>query len=226
MNITMKTVYYIEDDGVIASAVQVFLRKKGYEVHIFDAILPAKTALQKEKPSLVLIDWNLPDGNGHDLCKWIRKSERELSILFLTVKSDSKDIIQGFQAGADDYLTKPFDLEVLYARICAILRRTGVQTGDQLTCGNIVMDKTNLQVFISKEEVLLSQTEYQLLKLLLENKGCILTRTRLLEELWDRGGNYVNDNTLTVAMKRLREKLGDPPNLKTVRSFGYRMEES
>lgn len=185
----------------------------------------AKKALQIELPSLILIDWNLSDGSGYHLCKWIRGNWRELPIVFLTVKGDSKDIVLGLQAGADDYLTKPFDLEVLNARIGAILRRTGNIGENYLTCGEISIDKKKQKVYLSNEEVTLSQIEYQLLKLFLENKGCILTRSRLLELLWEVNGNFVNDNTLTVTMKRLREKLHNPLYLKTVRSFGYRMED-
>ncbi len=221
----MIKLYYVEDDVTIASAVQKYLKNKGYQVIAFDTIEQTKQALQTELPSLILIDWNLSDGSGQQLCKWVRDNWRELPIIFLTVKSDSKDIVMGFQGGADDYLVKPFDLEVLSARISAILRRTGNIAKNYLTCGDIIIDLVKLQVFISKQEIILSKIEYQLIKLLLENKGCILTRTRLLEVLWDANGNYVNDNTLTVTMKRLREKLHNPSNLKTVRSFGYRMEE-
>lgn len=148
------------------------------------------------------------------------------AIIFLTVKGDSKDIVLGFQGGADDYLVKPFDLEVLSARICAILRRTGNIVQNFATCGEISIDKNKSKVFYAKEEVVLSQMEYQLLLLLMERKGCIVTRSSLLELIWDANGNFVNDNTLTVTMKRLREKLQNPPYLKTVRSFGYRMEDT
>ncbi|MFT4145469.1 MAG: response regulator transcription factor [Mobilitalea sp.] len=121
----MIKLYYVEDDVTIASAVQKYLKNKGYQVVVFDTIDQIKSALQIELPSLILIDWNLPDGSGHYLCKWVRDNWRELPIIFLTVKSDSKDIVLGFQGGTDDYLVKPFDLEVLTARISAILRRTG-----------------------------------------------------------------------------------------------------
>jgi DNA-binding response OmpR family regulator len=222
---TMIKLYYVEDDTTIAFAVQTYLKNKGYEVVVFDTMDQSKGALQLELPSLILIDWNLPDGSGRHLCKWIRDNWRELPIIFLTVKSDSKDIVLGFQGGADDYLVKPFDLEVLSARISAILRRTGNIAKKYLNCGEITIDLEKLQVFILNEEIILSRIEYQLVKLLIENKGCILTRAKLLEVLWDANGNYVNDNTLTVTMKRLREKLHNPSYLKTVRSFGYRMED-
>ena len=221
----MIKLYYVEDDSVIASAVQKYLKNKGYDVIIFETIVQTEKMLQTKLPSLVLIDWNLPDGSGYHLCQRIRRTWKELPVIFLTVKGDSRDIVQGFQGGADDYLIKPFDLDVLYARIGAILRRTGNIAENYVTCGNISIDKIKLKVFAGNEEIVLSHMEYQLLKLLVENKGCILTRSRLIELIWDANGNYVNDNTLTVTMKRLREKLHNPPYLKTVRSFGYRMED-
>lgn len=222
----MIKLYYVEDDDIIAFTVKKYFLNKGYELVTFESMEQVKRALQTELPALILIDWNLPDGNGYHLCKWIREMWKELPIIFLTVKGDSKDIVLGFEGGADDYITKPFDLEVLYARISAILRRMGNVAKNYLTCGEIAIDKIKLKVYLSKEEVALSQIEYQLLKLLMENKGCILTRASLLELLWDSNGNFVNDNTLTVTMKRLREKLHNPPYLKTVRSFGYRMEDA
>jgi DNA-binding response OmpR family regulator len=222
----MMNLYYVEDDRIIALAVQKYLKNKGYNVIIFETVERAKKALLAELPALIIIDWNLQDGNGVHLCKWIRETWSEMPIIFLTVKGDSKDVVQGFQAGADDYLVKPFALEVLYARIDAILRRAGKRIENLITCGDISIDKIKLKVFLMQEEIVLSQMEYQLLKLLVENKGCILTRARLLELIWDANGNFVNDNTLTVTMKRLREKLHNPPYLKTVRSFGYRMEEA
>lgn len=122
-------------------------------------------------------------------------------------------------------MVKPFELEVLYSRICALLRRTGNVSGQYLYCGSVSIDQNRMMVFCQEEEIRVSQTEYQLLLLLMMNKGKIITRQRLLEQIWDNNGNYVNDNTLTVTMKRLREKLHQPSCLKTIRSFGYRMED-
>lgn len=221
----MIKLYYVEDDVIIASTVQKYLKNSGYQVIVFETIKQIKEALDMERPALVLIDWNLSDGSGYDLCRWIRTLWMELPIIFLTIKGDARDIVQGFQAGADDYLKKPFELAVLSARIGAVLKRSGNLAKNKINCGEISIDKLKLQVFMAEEEIVLSQIEYQLLQLLIENKGCIVTRARIIELIWDSGGNYVNDNTLTVTIKRLREKLHNPPNLKTVRSFGYRMED-
>ena len=144
----------------------------------------------------------------------------------MTVRGDSHDIVAGFQNGADDYIVKPFELTVLYSRILALLRRTKAVRETKLFCNDLVIDKEKLAVYYQQEEIPVSQPEYHLLLLLMENKGKTVTRKQLLEEIWDSNGNYVNDNTLTVTMKRLREKLHNPPCLKTVRSFGYRMEDT
>ncbi|MDK2808723.1 MAG: hypothetical protein PWP24_1460 [Clostridiales bacterium] len=158
----MRKLYYVEDDSMIAEAVKQYLFHKGYELIVFESIQQAKREINRNVPSLVLVDWNLLDGSGYHLCKWIRETWKELPIIFLTVKGDSKDIILGLQAGADDYLVKPFDLDVLYARISAVLRRTGNLAEKFLTCGEITIDKTKHIVYQSKEEVVLSPIEYQL----------------------------------------------------------------
>ena len=223
--------YYAEDDAAIAEAVRVYLGNHGFRVSVFEDAGQIKKALQIHLPDVVLLDWNLPPGEetageqGDNLCRWIRARWRELPIIFLTVRGDPCDMISGFRNGAADYVTKPFDLEVLYARIQALLRRTGQQE-DRLCCDTLTLDKEKMQVFDGEREIALGRSEYQILLLLMENKGRTVTRGQILEQVWDREGNYVNDNTLTVTMKRLREKLGHPACLKTVRSFGYRMEDS
>ena len=221
-----KEIYYVEDDENIAQTVSDFLGKHGYQVLIFATIADARNALQNRCPTLVLVDWNMPDGNGVVLCQWIRAKWKELPIIFLTVRGDSRDIVSGFGNGADDYVVKPFVLEVLLSRIGALLRRTGDASGQYLSCDAISLDQEKTQVFCGTEEIHLSPLEYQVLLCLLRNKGRTVTRQNLLENIWDIHGNYVNDNTLTVTMKRLREKLHQPGCLKTVRSVGYRMEET
>ncbi|MCI9419914.1 MAG: response regulator transcription factor [Eubacterium sp.] len=221
----MMEIYYIEDDETIAVAVKEYLSQKGYVVSLFGTLESGKKALEHHIPSIALIDWNMPDGEGNSLCRWIRSRWKELPVILLTVRDDTRDIISGFEYGADDYVTKPFELEILYSRIHALMRRAGNVQSQYLSCSSISMDKNKMAVFCDEEEITVSQTEYQLLQLLMENKGKIVTRERLLAQIWDNNGNYVNDNTLTVTMKRLREKLHHPSCLKTVRSFGYRMED-
>lgn len=221
----MTEIFYLEDDGTIAAAVKEYLSGKGFSVFPFGTLEEGRKALERHTPNLVLIDWNMPDGEGASFCKWIRSKWRKLPLIFLTVRDDTRDIVSGFENGADDYVTKPFELEVLHSRIAALLRRAGNVQGRYLTCGLISVDTEGMTVLCGGKEVTVSQAEYQLLLILLQNKGKTVTRERLLAQIWDTNGNYVNDNTLTVTMKRLREKLGHPSCLKTVRSFGYRMEE-
>ena len=222
----MIDIYYVEDDETISQTVKEFLARRGFQVSIFQTIADAKLALKKMCPTLVLVDWNMPDGSGAMLCQWIREGWKELPVIFLTVRGDSRDIVSGFQNGADDYIVKPFELDVLLLRISALLRRTGDVSGQYLSCDSIALDQKRMLVFCDTEEICLSPLEYQVLFYLLRHKGKTVTRRKLLEEIWDINGNYVNDNTLTVTIKRLREKLHQPLCLKTVRSVGYRMEDS
>lgn len=221
----MNHIYYIEDDGSISELVREFLSAHHYRVTVFPTIDSAKRAISERCPSLVLVDWNMPDGNGRELCRWIRSKWSKLPVIFLTVHDEDRDIITGFESGADDYVVKPFALDVLLVRIQALLRRTGDISGQYLSCGLISLDQSRQTVHNGRREVLLSPSEYQLLLCLLQNSGKTVTRQQLLERVWDSNGNFVNDNTLTVTMKRLREKLDNPVCLKTVRSIGYRMED-
>ena len=221
----MTDIYYIEDDENISRIVKEYLEKQGYQISVFGTIADAKYALQHTCPDMVLVDWNMPDGSGNMLCQWIRAAYRELPIIFLTVRGDTGDIVSGFQNGADDYVVKPFELEVLHSRIRALLKRAGNVSKQYLSCGSISLDLKRTAVHCGEEEIVLSPSEYQLLLYLLKNKGRTVTRESLLQEIWDSNGNFVNDNTLTVTVKRLREKLHQPTCLKTVRSVGYRMED-
>lgn len=222
----MTDIYYIEDDPDIAGTVRDYLEKKNFRVTLLSTAAAAEKALDAHMPALVLIDWNLPDGRGDAVCRRIRTRFPHLPLIFLTVRGDSRDVVHGFQNGADDYVTKPFDLEVLHSRIWALLRRTGSLSEDYLSCGSIAIDCRRTTVFLGSEEITLSPAEYRLLLFLMRSKGRTVTRGQLLERLWDDNGNFVNDNTLTVTVRRLREKLGQPACLKTVRSIGYRMEDT
>ena len=222
----MIELYYIEDDENISQVVKEYFEQRGYRVSIYATIADARQALKNHIPAIVLVDWNMPDGRGDMLCRWIRSNWKELPIIFLTVRSDSQDIVSGFQNGADDYVVKPFELEVLHSRILALLRRMGDVSKQYLFCSQISIDCNRMTVFNNLEEISLSPSEYQLLLYLMQNKGRTITREKILEHVWDINGSYVNDNTLTVTMKRLREKLHQPSCLKTVRSIGYRMEDT
>lgn len=222
----MTELYYAEDDPNIAKIVKEYLEHKNFKVRICDTLEEMKQALKIHVPAIILLDWNMPDGHGDSLCRWIRSNWKEIPIIFLTVRGDSHDIVSGFQNGADDYVIKPFELEVLYSRILALLRRTYHLTEPYLSCDGITIDQNRRVVSCNLEEISLSAAEYQLLLLLMQNKGRTITREKILEQVWDVNGNYVNNNTLTVTMKRLRDKLHQPSCLKTVRSVGYRMEDT
>lgn len=221
----MTHIYYIEDDPSIAQSVKEYLEQRGFYVTVYTTVAAAKEAVRAMCPQLVLLDWNMPDGQGDELCRFIRSGWRQLPVIFLTVRGDSRDIVAGFRDGADDYVVKPFEPEVLHSRIVALLRRADQVQARQLSCGDILLDTDKMSVYRSCEEVMLSRPEYQLLLLLMENKGKTVTRRQILEQVWDIDGNFVNDNTLTVTVKRLREKLHNPACIRTVRSFGYRMDE-
>lgn len=222
----MVDLYYIEDDPHIARTVKEYLEQKGFRVTLCVTLMQAKQSLKAHVPAMVLLDWNMPDGHGDSLCRWIRSNWKELPIIFLTIRGDSADIVSGFQNGADDYVVKPFALEVLYSRILALLRRSGDVSKQYLSCDGIEINVNRRAVSLCSEEISLSAAEYQLLLYLMRNKGKTVTRGKILEQVWDVNGSYVNDNTLTVTMKRLRDKLCQPTCLKTVRSVGYRMEDT
>lgn len=222
----MIEIYYAEDDEIIGKSVKEYLEQQDCQVSVFETIADIRKTMISHLPAVVLLDWNMPDGGGNEFCRWIRDRWSDLPVIYLTVRQDSGDIVSGFQNGADDYVVKPFDLTVLYSRILALLRRSKSVKSARLFCDDIILDKEKAAVYHHQKEVAVSWSEYQILLLLLENKGKTVTRRQLLEQVWDNSGNYVNDNTLTVTMKRLREKLNHPLCLKTIRSFGYRMEDT
>lgn len=221
----MLTILLVEDDETISFAIERFLYQKGVKTICCTTIKQARDILTPTI-SLVLLDLNLPDGNGYDLCQAI-KAVSDIPIIFLTVRDEENDIVQGLDMGADDYIIKPFQLSVLWSRINAVLRRSTDKTvGTKLLCcGEIRVDSTANRVWANEHEIKLTATEYRLLLILLENKNRTMTRTVLLEKLWDINGEFVENNTLTVTIKRLREKLGNPACIRTLRSIGYRMED-
>lgn len=220
----MAKILLLEDDDTIAFGIKASLEKKKHVVCCYSTITEAKKKFDKDI-DLILLDLNLPDGIGYEFCKYV-KNIRDTPVIFLTVRDDEKDIVQGLDMGADDYVVKPFLLSVLQSRINAVLRRTQYNTTSTLTCENIKLNKDEVKVYLDNIEIPLTAGEYKLLLSLMENKNKALTRAKLLEMLWDIDGNFVNDNTLTVTIKRLREKLKNPSCIKTLRGIGYRMEDN
>lgn len=221
----MFTILIIEDDDTIAFGVKTFLSKNNYRV-IHGKTLKEGKELFKTDIDLILIDLNLPDGSGFDFCRYIKRI-KDIPVIFLTVRDDESTMIKGLDMGGDDYITKPFKLSILESRINAVLRRSLKQNiqEDILWCKNIKLIKSESRVYKNNNEIELTVGEYNLLLKLLENKNYTLKRTILLEKLWDDHGEFVNNNTLSVAIKRLREKLEDDSFIKTVRGIGYRLED-
>lgn len=220
----MVKILLVEDDDTISFGIRVSLEKKGYEITACTCLADAKK-LFSDAFALVLLDLNLPDGTGYELCTWV-KARCDTPIIFLTVRDEVSDITRGLDMGADDYVTKPFHIAVLESRIAAVLRRVPEEPDGSAACGNIRLNKEKMQVLLEGREITLTALEYRMLLILMENKGRTLPRSLILEKLWDSEGNFVNDNTLTVTVKRLREKLDHTRCITTVRGIGYRMEEA
>lgn len=224
----MQRLLLVEDDSILGGGVKVFLEGKGYNVDYVISLKEA-TKVLNQSYSLIVLDINLPDGNGLDFCKEIREV-RKIPIIFLTANDTEKDMIDGFQAGCDDYIAKPFSIELLNQRIMAVLRRSeqGIQS-ELFQYKNLAVDFHKMQVFLENQLVKLSVTEYRLLELLIKNKGQVLTRTLILEKIWDQDENYVDENTLNVHIRRLRQKIEkdskNPEYVITVFGVGYTFGE-
>lgn len=222
----MTKILLVEDDGQIASYLGELLRAEGFDTQIAGSKKEASECLLIQAFDLVLLDVSLPDGNGFSICAEIKK-EYEIPVIFLTASGDEYSVVAGLDMGADDYIAKPFRPRELISRIRSVLRRCKKEQRI-LSCGDLKVNVSSATVTKGEKELFLSALEYRLLLILLQNKGQILTRNQLLEEIWDVSGEYVNDNTLSVYMKRLREKIEENPQsprlLHTIRGIGYRME--
>ena len=222
----MTKILLVEDDGQIASYLGELLRAEGFDTQIAGSKKEASECLLIQAFDLVLLDVSLPDGNGFSICAEIKK-EYEIPVIFLTASGDEYSVVAGHDMGADDYIAKPFRPRELISRIRSVLRRCKKEQRI-LSCGDLKVNVSSATVTKGEKELFLSALEYRLLLILLQNKGQILTRNQLLEEIWDASGEYVTDNTLSVYMKRLREKIEENPQsprlLHTIRGIGYRME--
>lgn len=216
----------VEDDKSIVSNLTEFLTQEGFEVKSASGQTDALTFLEKESFDLVLLDISLSDGNGFSVCSAV-KSDYGIPVIFLTASSDEFSTVTGFDLGADDYIPKPFRPRELVSRIKNILRLTGA-SGSIIQVGNVLVDTVKGTASKDGKDLFLSALEYRLLLVFLNNRGAVLSRTRLLECIWDIAGDFVNDNTLTVYIKRLREKIEDDPQfpviIKTIRGLGYRID--
>ncbi|MGE5377326.1 MAG: response regulator transcription factor [Bacteroidota bacterium] len=222
----MLSILFVEDDDTIAMGVEYSLKQDGFQVSLAYRLEEARELLKRQPFNLVLLDLGLPDGSGYELCKEIRAAG-DTPIIILSARDEEASIVLGLDLGADDYITKPFRLRELISRMKAVLRRRGpVEAGDRtLTCGDVTVFTQQAKAYKSGREVLLTALEYRLLLTLILNQGRVLTRNQILSSIWDVDEDFVNDNTLTVYIKRLREKLEDDPQnpelIKTVRGLGY-----
>ena len=216
----------VEDDRLIIENLTEFLKGEGFEVQYAEGQEKAMRLLEEQEFDLILLDITLEQGNGYSACTQI-KSRYEIPIIFLTALDDEFSVVTGLEMGADDYISKPFRPRELVSRMRTVLRRTG-RNQKMLSCQDICVDPVKGITTKKGEEVFLSALEYRLLLVFFQNRGMVMSRSMLLEEIWDIAGEYVNDNTLTVYIKRLREKIEDNPQepkiIKTVRGLGYKME--
>ena len=216
----------VEDDLTLSAGICFELDGNGYLTVAAYNCKKAIQLIQCDHFDLIILDVNLPDGNGFDLCRTIKRNHPELPVMFLTANDLEKDILNGFDLGAEDYVTKPFNMKILLRRVDVIIRRNGStkqQAADCWTDGFLTFDFSKLTVVRGREKVIVTSNEYKLLRVLIENAGNILTRQTLLERLWDVDGNFVDDHALTATINRLRAKIEDDTHsyIKTVRGMGY-----
>lgn len=215
----------VEDDALIVASLTELLRDEGYGVSVADTQNGAVSAAAELRPDLVLLDVTLKEGNGFAACAAIKAQDPDLPVIFLTASGDEPNTVAGFAMGADDYVAKPFRPRELLARIASVLRRTR-RAPQALTFGSLVIDPERAVVTRGGREIVLSALEYRLLLLFASHAGRLVTRERIREALWEEAGAYVEDNTITVYVKRLRDKIEDDPAhpqlIVTARGLGYR----
>ena len=221
----MKRIFIVEDDSSIVHALSEFLSSEGFDTVAVDGQRNALAFMEKQRADLLLLDVSLSDGDGFAVCKAAK--EAGIPVIFLTASGNENSVVKGLDLGADDYISKPFRPRELASRIRSVLRRSG-QTQSIVELGSVSVDTEKGIVSKQGKDILLSALEYRLLMAFVNHRGKLLSRNLLLEEIWDAGGDFVNDNTLTVYIKRLREKIEDDPQkpeiIKTVRGLGYRVD--
>lgn len=221
----MANIFLLEDDKILSKGISIALEKDGHHVTTAYGYVEALQKYTLKKYDLFLLDINLPDGNGMNFCQKIRQT-LQLPVLFLTANDTEEDMLKGYDVGCDDYISKPFSIDVLRRKVSAILKRTITETA-RIQYKDLEVDMEKCLVLLNGEEVHLSATEYKLLCYLIQHKGTVVTKAMLLENLWDKDGNFIDDNTLRVNIKRLRQKLKDDNQeyIVTVFGIGYTFGE-
>ena len=218
----MTKILIVEDNETIVMGLKYSLEQENFEVISTSNLMQTEKILNQENIDLILLDVSLPDGNGFDICKRI-KQELDIPVIFLTAQDEETSVVLGLDLGADDYIVKPFRTRELISRINSVLRRYS-KNGENVNIikyKDIKIDVNTARVYKNHEEIIFTSLEYRILLMLFTNQNKLITREKLLEKIWDIAGNFVNDNTLTVYIKRIREKLGDESIIRTVRGLGY-----
>lgn len=220
----MRKILLVEDNETIILGLKYSLEQEGFEVEVTKNVTETKKKLE-DSFDLYLLDISLPDGNGFDICKKI-KSKKDVPVIFLTARDEETNVVLGLDIGADDYIIKPFRIRELISRINSVLRRYDKNIANsRIEYQDLVIDTKKAKVYKSNEEIIFTSLEYKILLMLFTNQNKLITRDQLLDKIWDFAGNFVNDNTLTVYIKRIREKIGDKDGkiIQTVRGIGYRI---
>ena len=220
----MSRILLVEDDTMIASGILYALESEGYETNHATDIKDARSLIEHYNFDLAIIDMQLPDGTGFDVSEIFQNTAT--SVIFLTVVDDENIIVRAFDEGAEDYIVKPFRIRELLARVRRILS-ANIKNGEKdniIYMGHAVIHTDEAKVYVNDKSIELTALEYRLLLIFASNKGILLTRQQILDKIWDADGNFVEDNTLTVYVKRLREKLGEAIHIETVRGMGYRVD--
>lgn len=220
----MKHILLVEDNYTIIMGLKYSLEQENFKVISAQNVSEFNGKIDKNDIDLVLLDVSLPDGNGFEICKEI-KSKKDIPVIFLTAQDEETSVVLGLDLGADDYIVKPYRTRELISRINSVLRRYGHNESNLIQYKNIKIDTSSAKVYKDNEEIIFTSLEYKILLMLFSNQNKLISREQLLEKIWDIAGNFVNDNTLTVYIKRIREKLGDEIIIKTVRGLGYRIGE-
>lgn len=221
-------IFVLEDDNAIGMGLIYSLENEGYSVTLAKDVKSALNIINEKEFALYILDLTLPDGSGYDVCRRI-KEIGDLPVIFLTAYDDEVNVVMGFEMGADDYISKPFRVKELLVRIKSVLRRYNKESNDGIVkIRDLVIYTNEAKVYKNGTEIILTAMEYRLLLILLNNRGRVLSRNQLLENIWDIDGDFVEDNTLTVYIKRLRDKIEEEPTkpdiIKTVRGLGYVIE--
>lgn len=219
----MKKILLVEDNETIIMGLKYSLEQEGFQVISAKTAKESKEKLDNKSIDIVLLDVSLPDGNGFEICKEI-KERNDIPVIFLTAQDEETSVVLGLDLGADDYIVKPFRTRELISRIKSVLRRYGKKEENNIIqYKNIKIDTISAKVYKNNKEIIFTSLEYRILLMLFTNQNKLITREQLLEKIWDIAGNFVNDNTLTVYIKRIREKLEDDSIIKTIRGLGYRI---